>query len=89
LSWRTLNIDPAALRRDCLSVCPALKLLNLSFVPDATPAPADLGLYGGFIVLTGAASPLRVPYFGLKGNYQTLNPVSYASFGYDPSGAAF
>lgn len=51
-----------------------------------TIMPADLGLYGGFIVISGAASTLRVPYFGLKGSYQALNPVKYVSFGFGRTG---
>ncbi len=49
---------------------------------------ADLGLYGGFIVISGGTSTLRVPYFGLKGSYQALNPVQYVSFGYDSTGTS-
>ena len=54
----------------------------------SNPVSAGLGLYGGFIVIAGGASTLRVPYFGLKGSYQTLNPVQYVSFGYDSMGTS-
>ena len=37
-------------------------------------------------MISGGTSTLRVPYFGLKGSYQALNPVQYVSFGYDSSG---
>lgn len=39
---------------------------------------AELGVFGGYIVLKLSGKPgstLRVPYYGLKGNYQKLNPI--------------
>jgi minor extracellular serine protease Vpr len=42
---------------------------------DAAGVPSDRTLYGGFIVLTNAASSadkLRVPYLGFKGDYQEI-----------------
>ena len=42
---------------------------------------ADLGLYGGFVVITGGTSTLRVPYFGLKGDYGKLDPVQTITMG--------
>jgi minor extracellular serine protease Vpr len=46
---------------------------------DASGVPIELTLYGGFIVLTNAAAStekLRVPYLGLKGDYQTLPVIT-------------
>lgn len=42
---------------------------------------ADLGLYGGFVVLRGGGSTYRVPYFGLKGDYGKLNPLKNIRIG--------
>ena len=37
-------------------------------------------------MITGGTSTLQLPYFGLKGSYQDLNPVQNVSFGYDRKG---
>jgi minor extracellular serine protease Vpr len=46
---------------------------------NASGVPFELTLYGGYIVLTNAAAStekLRVPYLGLKGDYQTLPVIT-------------
>ena len=50
---------------------------------------ADLGLYGGFVVMLGGGSTYRVPYFGLKGDYGKLNPVKSITMGTYASSETF
>lgn len=42
---------------------------------------ADLGLYGGFVVITGGGQTFRVPFMGLKGDYTKLNVLGSISYG--------
>lgn len=41
---------------------------------------ADLGLYGGFLVITGGGQKYRVPFMGLKGDYTKMNVLGSISF---------
>ncbi len=48
------------------------------------PALADKGLYGGYLVLTpqGGGAPLRVPYAGFKGDYQSIVALAPTANGF-------
>jgi minor extracellular serine protease Vpr len=66
--------------------------LDVTFTAPA--ALADLGIYGGYVVLTpDAGSTLRIPYMALKGDYQTLPVATPTASGFPwlarPSGTTF
>ena len=42
---------------------------------------ADLGLYGGFVVISGGDQTYRVPFMGLKGDYTKMNVLGSISYG--------
>ena len=41
----------------------------------------DLGLYGGFVVITGGGQTYRVPFMGLKGDYTKMNVLRTVAYG--------
>jgi subtilisin family serine protease len=62
----------------------------------ANPSLDDLSQYGGYLVFTpqGGGAPLRVPYAGLKGDYQakqvlTPGDVGFPLLGWTPDGSNF
>ena len=42
---------------------------------------ADLGLYGGFVVISGGDQTYRVPFMGLKGDYTKMNVLGTVAYG--------
>lgn len=56
----------------------------------ANPTLADLSQYGGYLVLTpqGGGQTYRVPYAGLKGDYQTKQVLTSGGFGFPLVGRA-
>ena len=42
---------------------------------------ADLGLYGGFVIISGGHQTFRVPFMGLKGDYTKMNVLGSISYG--------
>jgi len=42
---------------------------------------SDLGLYGGFLVITGDGQTYRVPFMGLKGDYTQMDVLGDIGLG--------
>jgi minor extracellular serine protease Vpr len=63
---------------------PASKKATVKATITANPALLDLSQYGGYIVFTpeGDGEVLRVPYAGLKGDYQTKVVLTSGGFGF-------
>jgi minor extracellular serine protease Vpr len=54
----------------------------------ANPALADKSQYGGYLVFMpeGGGDPLRVPYAGFKGDYQSIQVLTSGGFGFPALG---
>lgn len=75
---------------------PAGGSASLAVTITANPALAELSQYGGYLVFTpqDGGAPLRVPYAGLKGDYQSKQVLAATQFGFpwlawSPNGANF
>lgn len=57
--------------------------VRVTIAPDPDPGLPNQTIYGGYIVLTpqGGGAPLRVPYSGFKGDYQSIQILTPGPFG--------
>jgi subtilisin family serine protease len=61
---------------------PAGGKASVSVTITANPGLADLSQYGGYLVFTAGDEILRVPYAGLKGDYQSKAVLTSGGFGF-------